>query len=150
MPGTRPLGALVFICTDCFVLKLYCGYKYRRPYMINRIWCLKQLWLHVKSHAWFHLHGHRWAVRNGEGAENSKWKYMSPAGFEPTPRHSTTGELAVETALLDDDLWYNVLRDSGIQINETITWQHVSNWLWLHCIWTYSQTKSTFRDRISM
>ena len=22
---------------------------------------------------------------NGEGAKNSKWKYMSPAGFEPTP-----------------------------------------------------------------
>ena len=25
------------------MLKLYCGYKYTRPYMINRIWGLKQL-----------------------------------------------------------------------------------------------------------
>ena len=27
--------------TDC--LKLYCRYEYTRPYMINRIWSLKQL-----------------------------------------------------------------------------------------------------------
>ena len=66
-------------------LKLYCGYKYTRPCMINRIWGLKQLWLQVNGHAWFHLHGLRRPVRNREGAKNSKWKYMSPAGFEPTP-----------------------------------------------------------------
>ena len=35
----------------------------------------------------------RWPVRNGEGAKNSKWKYMSPAGF-------------------------NVLQDNGIQIKK--------------------------------
>ena len=42
---------------------------------------------------WFHLQRLRWPVRNGKGAKNSKWKYMSPAGFEPTPRQSTTGKL---------------------------------------------------------
>ena len=45
--------------------------------MINRTWSLKQLLLQVNGHAWFHLHGLRWPVRNGEGAKNSKWKYVS-------------------------------------------------------------------------
>ena len=75
------------------ILKLYCRYLYTRPCMINHIWGLKQLWLQVNGHAWFHLQRLRWPVRNGEGAKNSKWKYMSPAGFEPTPRQSTTGKL---------------------------------------------------------
>ena len=74
-------------------LKLYCRYLYTRPCMINHIWGLKQLWLQVNGHAWFHLQRLRWPVRNGEKAKNSKWKYMSPAGFEPTPRQSTTGKL---------------------------------------------------------
>ena len=74
-------------------LKLYCRYLYTRPCMINHIWGLKQLWLQVNGHAWFHLQRLRWPVRSGEGAKNSKWKYMSPAGFEPTPRQSTTGKL---------------------------------------------------------
>ena len=74
-------------------LKLYCSYLYTRPCMINHIWGLKQLWLQVNGHAWFHLQRLRWPVRNGKGAKNSKWKYMSPVGFEPTPRQSTTGKL---------------------------------------------------------
>ena len=78
-------------------LKLYCGYKYTRTYMINRILGLKQLWLQLNGYAWFHLYGLRWPVRNGEGAKNSKWKYMVPAGFEPTPRQSTTGKSALQT-----------------------------------------------------
>ena len=78
----------------CHMLKLYCRYEYIRPYMINRIWSLKQLWLQVNGHAWFHLHGLRWPVRNGEGVKNSKRKYMFPAGFEPTPRPSMTGKSA--------------------------------------------------------
>ena len=76
------------------LLKLCCRYEYTRPYMINRIWSLKQLWLQVNGHAWFHLHGHRWPVRNGEGAKNSKWKYIFHAGFELTPRQSMTGKSA--------------------------------------------------------
>ena len=36
------------------ILKLYCGYKYTRPNMINRIWGLNQLWLQVNGHAWLH------------------------------------------------------------------------------------------------
>ena len=74
-------------------LKLYCRYLYTRPCMKIHIWGLKQLWLQVNGHAWFHLQRLRWPVRNGEGAKNSKWKYMSPAGFEPTPSQSTTGKL---------------------------------------------------------
>ena len=59
-----------------YPLKLYCRYmyEYTRPYMINRIWILKQLWLQVNGHAWFHLHGLRWPVRNGEGAKKFKMK----------------------------------------------------------------------------
>ena len=74
-------------------LKLYCRYLYTRSCLINHIWGLKQLWLQVNGHAWFHLQRLRWPVRNGEGAKKSKWKYMSLAGFEPTPRQSTTGKL---------------------------------------------------------
>ena len=51
------------------------------------------------------------------------------------PRHSITGESAPYTArprCLCEDLWFNVLQDSGIQIYNTITWQHLSNWLWLY------------------
>ena len=87
----RCISLIVMLYT---ILKLYCRYEYTRPYMINRIWSLKQLWLLVNGHAWFHLHGVRWPVRNGEGAKNSKWKYMFPARFEPTPRQSTTGKSA--------------------------------------------------------
>ena len=81
------------IKTEMIGLKLYCRYLYARPCMINHIWGLKQLWLQVNGHAWFHLQRLRWPVRNGKGAKNSKWKYMSPAGFGPTPRRSTTGKL---------------------------------------------------------
>ena len=81
--------AVIYITRVWFcLLKLYCRYEYTKPLMINRIWGLKQLWLQVNGHAWFHLQRLRWPVRNGEGAKNSKWKYMSPAGFEPTPRQS--------------------------------------------------------------
>ena len=86
-------GGTLSILWRKWYLKLYCRYLYTRPCMINHIWDLKQLWLQVNGHAWFHLQRLRWPVRNGEGAKNSKWKYMSPAGFEPTPRQSTTGKL---------------------------------------------------------
>ena len=79
-------------------LKLYCGYKYTRLYMINRILGQNQLWLQVNGHDWFQLHGLRWLVRNGEGSKKSKWKYMIPAGFKPTPCQSTTGKSALYTA----------------------------------------------------
>ena len=82
-----------YMTSSCiYTLKLYCRYLYTKPCMINHIWDLKQLWLQVNGHAWFHLQRLRWPVRNGEEAKNSKWKYMSPAGFEPTPRQSTTGK----------------------------------------------------------
>ena len=67
---------LLFIVFFKISLKLYCRYEYTKPCMINRIWCLKQLWLQVNGHAWFHLQQPRWHVLNGEGAKYSKWKYM--------------------------------------------------------------------------
>ena len=81
-PG--PLTPLSRIWIRNYNLKLYCGYLYTRPCMINCIWGLKQLWLQVNGHAWFHLHEIHWAVRNRMGLKNSKWKYVSLAGFEPT------------------------------------------------------------------
>ena len=97
---SAPISQWHWFCSTCLLecdpninLKLYCRYLYTRPCMINHIWGLKQLWLQVNGHAWFHLQRLRWPVRNGEGAKNSKWKYMSPAGFEPTPRQSKTGKL---------------------------------------------------------
>ena len=72
-----------------FMLKLYCGYKYTRPCMINRIWGLKQLWLQVDGPVGFHLHGLHWAVQKGEGRKNSKTKkegiWFSPMTKAPTP-----------------------------------------------------------------
>ena len=83
-----------FYSQNCLhILKLYCRYLYTWPCMINHIWGLKQLWLQVNGHGWFHLQRLCWPVRNGVGAKNSKWKYMFPAGFEPTTRQSTTGKL---------------------------------------------------------
>ena len=76
----------------CMVyLKLYCGYKYTRPYMINRIWSLKQLWLQVNGHAWFHLHGLRWPFGTG-GSEKFKMEiYVSSGiGTNTTPVHDRT------------------------------------------------------------
>ena len=46
---------------------------------------------------------------------------MSPAGFEPTQRQSTTGKSAPKTARprrLDGDQWFNVLEDNGIHISK--------------------------------
>ena len=48
------------------LVKLYYGYKYTEPCMINHIWGLKQLWLQVNGHAWFHFQLLCWIVRNGE------------------------------------------------------------------------------------
>ena len=48
---------------------------------------------------------------------------MSPAGFEPTPRHTTTGNSALKTTRprrLDGDQLFNVLQDNGIQINKPL------------------------------
>ena len=83
---TYDLNVSYISYADILSLKLYCRYEYTRPYMINRIWSLKQLWLQVNGHAWFHLHGQRWPVLNGEGAKNSKWKYVSSGIRTHTPQ----------------------------------------------------------------
>ena len=110
-------------------LKLYCGYKYTRHCMINRIWDQKQLWLQVNGHAWFHLQGHRWAVRNVEGASVS-----SGILTHSTPTH---------------DRWISALDRSATLVSLTVSWFininghvtiHVGNWLWfdIQCreLWT--------------
>ena len=130
-------------------LKLYCRYEYTKPWMINHSWGLKQLWLQVNGHAWFHLQRLRWPVRNGEGAKNSKWKYMSPAGFEPTPCQSTTGKsgrlrpLGHESLIVISGLmsymiigykfYKKLLRDNTCQLD-----------FGYMCIWTEYQTKLSF------
>ena len=58
--------------------------------MINRIWGIKQLRLQVNGHAWFHLYGFAELFGTEKKRKKSKLKYMSPVGFEPTPRHSAT------------------------------------------------------------
>ena len=128
-------------------LKLYCRYLYTRPCMINHIWGLKQLWLQVNGHASFHLQRLCWPVRNGEGAKNSKWKYMSPVGFEPTHCQSTTGKsqrlrplghegLMVISGLMSNRIMgYNLkklLRDNTCQLDYHYGYM---------CIWTECQTK---------
>ena len=113
-----PLQAVVKLFVSS--LKLYSRYEYTKPCMINRIWGLKtnitsgewtclisyatapltcserrgseKFKMKIYGHAWFHLHGLRWPVRHGEGAKNSRWTYIFPAGFKPTPRKSTTGK----------------------------------------------------------
>ena len=63
------------ILLDCIrdqILKLYCGYKYTRPCMINRIWGLKTTMTTGDGHAWFHLDGIHWAVRN-----RLRWKILN-------------------------------------------------------------------------
>ena len=78
----------------------------------------------------------------GTGRERKiqKWKYMSPAGFEPTPRQSTTGKSAPWTARppeVDGDQLFNVLQDNGIQKNCYAT-TSVNGYM---CIWTECRTK---------
>ena len=118
-----------------FSLKLYCRYEYTKPCMINCIWGLKQLWLEVNGHAWFHLQRLRWPVRNGERAKNSKWKFVS-SGIRTHTRQSTTGKsqrlrpLGHEGLMVISGLMsYGIM---GYNFKNTVTWRHVSTWLWLH------------------
>ena len=67
----------------------------------------------------------------GTGREQKfpmKYIYMSPAGFEPTPRapRQVTRQFR---PLCHDCLTMikSYVQASGIQIDKTITWQHVSN-----------------------
>ena len=83
----RPSVLLPYLCYvsryDVLDLKLYCRYEYTKPCIINRIWCLKQLWLKVNGHAWFHLQRLRWPVRNGEGAKNQNENICLQRGSNP-------------------------------------------------------------------
>ena len=119
-------------------------HKFTRPCMINPICGLKQLWLQVNGYAWLHLHGHRSAFRNGEGVNNSKWKCMSPVGFEPIPCNSMTGNSAFKTARprrLDDDLCLNVLQNNGMQMN---TLRDNNTSLWDACVHTTAKKRMVY------
>ena len=114
--------------------------------MINRLKGIQQLWLQVNDHAWFHLYGLRWPVRNGEGAKNLKWKYMSLAGFEPTPRCSTNQcfrSLLVHDALMMISVLmsYRIIEYKLIKLLHDNTCQIDYGYM---CIWNECQTKLTF------
>ena len=98
---------------------------------INRIWGLKQQSLQVNCHAWFHLHWLRWAVRKGKGAKNSKWKYMSPVKFEPTPdTPQQVNQRSIKTARprrLDDGPWFKILLNTGVFENRKKTFYQCQN-----------------------
>ena len=59
------------------------------------------------------------AILHKEEGEKFKMKIYVSSGIRTNARHSATGKSALKTARsrrLDDDLWFNVLQDSGIQI----------------------------------
>ena len=83
-------------------LKLYCGYKYTRPFMINRVWGLKQLWLQVNGYAWLYLLGLCRPVWKGNKRKIQNENYMSPPRIEPANLCILTGHLdrlAIEAVL---------------------------------------------------
>ena len=102
-------------------LKLYCGYKYNRPCMINLIWGLKQQWLQVNGHGWFHLQGLRSAVRNGN-KRTIQNENMYPLGIDFLAGHQD--RFAVWTVVkLRLKLYPNHVMNN--------TWQcDIYNWLW--------------------
>ena len=139
----------IFLCLKQVYccLTFVCMYIYKAFY--DKSYLGSKTTLTEYGHAWFHLHGIHWAVRNRLGLKNSKWKYMSPVGFEPTPRHAMAGETAFQTARpqrLDDNQWINVLQDIWIKLIKPLrdnTCQIDYGYLCIY-IWTECQTKSTF------
>ena len=69
--------------------KLYFGYKYTRPCMINSIWGLKIHYLQVNGHALFHFHLFYWGVWNGKRAKHSR-RFCSV--IRTHARHTTKGK----------------------------------------------------------
>ena len=63
------------------ILKLYCGFRYAKLCMINRIWVLKQLWLQDNGHTWFHLQRLRLICSERRESEKSKMK-ISVSGIQ--------------------------------------------------------------------
>ena len=64
---------------------------------------------------------------------------MSPAGFEPTPRHAKTGETVLYTARprrLDENLLIYVLHDSWIKLIKPLGDNMCQIGYGYMCIWT--------------
>ena len=138
---------LYTLLTNPSALKLYCGYKYTRPCMINHIGDLKQLYLQVNGHAWFHLHEFGYDVRNGEGAKNSKYKYLFPADSNPShaaPRQANQRfrPLGHDALMMISGLKsYRIVGYKLIKPLYDNTCQIDNGYM---CIWTHCQAKSTF------
>ena len=70
--------------------------------------------------------------------------------LDSNPGHATPRQVNQRIRPLDHGALMTICglmsyRIVGYKLIKYITWQHVSNWFWLHvCIWTDCQTKSTF------
>ena len=72
---------------------------------------------------------------------------MSPAGFEPTPRNNrlkSALDRSATTPWCMDNLWINVLQDSWTKLTKLLCDNICPTDYGYMCIWTDSQTKSTF------
>ena len=119
--------------------------------MINRIWGLKQLWLHVNGHVLFHSHGIHWAVRNMLVLKNSKWKYMSR--YDSNPHLATQRPVNQRLRPLSHialvTMWIYVLQNSGIKSITPLRDNTCQSDYGYICIWTDCQTKSKFHISIN-
>ena len=77
--------------------------------------------------AWFHLHMHRPAVKNGQLAKNSKWKFMDPVGFEPAIPRTTSWRLDHSETRSEDEMckYYIILSYRKLT-------RKLSSWLWFY------------------
>ena len=132
--------------TKMWNLKLYCGYKYTRPCMINNIWGLKQLWLQINGLASF-FYRYCWAVRNREGAKNENENiYLQ---WDSNPLHVTPRQVNQRfrpprhDALMKICGWmsYRIVGYKFIKPFRDNTCQIDCGYM---CIWTECQTNSTF------
>ena len=128
-------------------LKLYCGHKYTKSCMINRIWGLKQLWLQVNDHAWFHLHRstelfgteRERKIQNENICLQRDW---NPHHACPRQESQRLRPLGHEGLILIGGLMsYRIMRYTLIKLQRDNTCQIDYGYM---CIWTECQTKRTF------
>ena len=125
-------------------LKLYCGYKYTRHCMINRIWGLKQLWLQVNGHAWSHLHGIHWAVRTKLGLNIQNKNICLIRYSNPCLATSDRWISALDRLATTPWWWCVDWLDSVIKSITSLRDNTCQSYYGFMCIWTVCQTKSIF------
>ena len=99
------------------ILRLFI-YKalYDQSYLGSKTTMTTGEWSCLISFAWYPL---TCSERRGGSEKIQNEKYMSPAGFEPTPRNDTTSGTALKTArlrYLDENLAIYVLLDRWIKL----------------------------------